>query len=436
MSSRYNNQWIILWNEVLRRFSNTEFIDKACIVWLYNAMLLMCVMFSAPVYAKQPLTILSSDNAESRANNSFIFIPENKKILQGIKRDAGKKYLKPQVPFVVDLPVSVKDTALVQWHIITSKLDYGEINVLSDFHMEKVKSDGEVIWSSEILRNDTADRTRLVFKPQPLAHYPGIYKRGRGTDGKRRNKGGGTVAIDFRKFNPRISYYIEAVVTDLEKQALIQYTGKIAMDNKDMIRQEYINHYNINRYGRGENGNIPVPKRDEITKTPSVNIHLLGNSLSESSYGLMIDDGVASIAGLVVDLYEQTKNKYKKSKKKFFDLNKRELKIPDTKLWLSGGWRNPERNEWFSNALNGIHQRGGAIDLVANVPHSDKRSAIIYWFLWNALENQNYIKAFWQLEAHGRAMTTKEYTEDIEPVNGIPDAFDKADHIHINIKYD
>jgi len=416
-------------------FHFTDRLYRSITVLLFKTVLLLSLL-SVPAYAKPPLHILSSDNPESRANNSFIFIPQGKKIPQGIKRGSKESFLKPQVPFVVDLPVEIKPTALLQWHIITSRETYGEINLLSKYHMEKVKSEGEVIWSSDILRNDTVDRTRLVFKPDQLVHYPAIYKRGRGSNGKRRSKGGGTVEIDFKRFNPRIAYYIEAVVTDIEKQELIQYTGKIAMDNKDMIRQEYINHYNINRYGRGENGNIPVPLRSEITKTPSVNIHLLGNSISESSYGLMIDDGVASIAGLIADLYEQSKNKHFKTKQKFLDLNGRELTIPDTKLWLSGGWRNPERNEWFSNALNGIHQRGGAIDMVANVPHNDKRSAIIYWFLWNMLENQNYIKAFWQLETHGRAMTTKEYQEDIEPLNGIPDAFDKADHIHINIKYD
>ena len=430
-----NNNGNILDKRVIS-FSYKGWCVQQCTVALLKIILFLALITGGLANAKPPLRILSSDNPESRANNSFIFIPVGKKIPQGIKRDSKKGFLKPQVPFVVDLPVKINSTALLQWHIITSKETYGEINVLSKFNLKKVKSEGEVIWSSEILRNNIVDRERLVFKPDGLVHYPSIYKRGRGKSGKRRVKGGGTVSNDFKRFNPKISYYIEAVVTDVEKQELIQYTGKIEMDKKDMIRQEYINHYNINRYGRGKNGNIPVPLRSEITKTPSVNVHLLGNSLSESSYGLMIDDGVASIAGLVVDLYEQAKSKHFKEKQKFLDLNGRELRIPKTKLWLSGGWRNPERNEWFSNALNGIHQRGGAIDLVANVPHSDKRSAVIYWFLWKALENQSYIRAFWQLEAHGRPMTTKEFKEDIEPANGIPDAFDKADHIHINIKYD
>ena len=408
-----------------------------CLRGIGKTVLLMCFMvMSSRLYAALPLKILTSDNPDSNANNSFIFVPKDKKILEGIKRDAKRKFLKRQVPFVIDLPVEINANSLVQWHITIDKKTYGGVDILSKYHFEKVRSRKEVVWSSEILRNDTSDRSRLVFKPLPFRHKTKIYKKGKGNKGKRKPKGGGTVKIDYDRFNPQISYNIEATVTDLEKQEFKQYRGKISMDKKDMIRQEYINHYNINRYGRGENGNIPVPMRSEITKTPSVNLHLLGNSLSESAYGLMIDDGVASLAGLVVDLYEQEKKKYKKSGKKFKDNNGRVLKIPKSKLWLSGGWRNPERNEWFSNALNGIHQRGGAIDLVSNVPHSDDRSAIVYWFLWKALQRQNYIKAFWQLEAHGRPMTTKEFKEDIEPANGIPDAFDKADHIHINIKYD
>ena len=112
------------------------------------------------------------------------------------------------------------------------------------------------------------------------------------------------------------------------------------------------------------------------------------------------------------------------------------MPTPDSKLWLSGGWRNPERNEWYSNALNGIHQRGGAIDVIVTAPPGDINAAIAYWVLWDGLnKNRNTLKAFWQLETHGRPMRTDEFKNDIEPENGIPDAFDKADHLHANIKY-
>ncbi len=202
-----------------------------------------------------------------------------------------------------------------------------------------------------------------------------------------------------------------------------------------MVRQEYINHYKINRYGRGGYGDLPVPLREELSSIPSMPANLLGIALSESRYGLMIDDGLTELAVSVAKVFESAKQKYKSEGLAFADLNKNPLPVPKSELWLSGGWRNPERNEWYSNALNGIHQRGGAIDIVANEPHSDKRSAIVYWFLWKALQ-ENPLDAFWQLETRGRPMVTREFKEDIEPKNGIPDAFDKADHMHINIKYE
>ena len=120
----------------------------------------------------------------------------------------------------------------------------------------------------------------------------------------------------------------------------------------------------------------------------------------------------------------------------FYDLDYRKLYIPDSNLWVSSGWRNPERNEWYSNAVNGIHQRGGAIDFIIMAPSNSRDSAIGYWVLWQALEKQNKnINAYWQLEVNGRPMTTQELEQDIEPKNGIPDAFDKADHLHANINY-
>ena len=50
-------------------------------------------------------------------------------------------------------------------------------------------------------------------------------------------------------------------------------------------------------------------------------------------------------------------------------------------------------------------------------------------------EQKENINAYWQLETNGRPMTSQELQQDIEPKNGIPDAFDKADHLHANIHY-
>ena len=380
------------------------------------------------------LKIISSSDPGSAEVNSFIYLRDNVSVVQGVKKDNKLPPLKLQIPFVVDLPEPLKKGEVVQWFVTIESEDTGGINILSKFKFNKARYKKGFQWVSEILKSNVEDNSRLVFRPQPLKHQPPIYKKGRGGNGKRQRYGGGTQEIDERLFNPRLFYRIEAKVLT-ESGQFQSYHGKIEMDNKDMVRQEYINHFGINRYGRGDYGHLPVPLRDELSPIPKMPAHLLGVGLSESRYGLMIDDGLTELAVNIVHIFEEAKRKYKSQSKAFLDLNNQPLIISESELWLSGGWRNPERNEWYSNALNGIHQRGGAIDIVANEPHSDKRSAIVYWFLWTALEEAT-INAFWQLETHGRPMTTREFKEDIEPKNGIPDAFDKADHIHINIKYE
>lgn len=377
------------------------------------------------------LKIVSSADPDSNKVKSFIHVPGNIEILQGVKNHASNTPLRLQIPFVIDLPVPLEDNETIEWIVKTKDKYIGNINVLSRHILKKEKERGGFLWRSSFLQKNVEDRTRLVFRPKPLRHQQPIYKKGRGGNGKRQRYGGGTPKIDEKQYNPRLSYII---VANVKKQSgnVLSYKGQIAMDNKDMIRQEYINHFKINRYGRGGYGNLPVPLRGELSSIPAMPEKMLGNGLSESQYYLMVDDGLSELAINVVNIFENAKNN---KDFLFKDLNKKTLPVPVSELWLSGGWRNPERNEWYSNALNGIHQRGGAIDIVANEPHSDRRSAIVYWFLWKAL-NKTTLDAFWQLETHGRPMTTREFKEDLEPKNGIPDAFDKADHMHINIKYD
>lgn len=400
---------------------------------VYALCFLLCVAFNSLSEEALPLKIISSSNPDSRRNNSFVHVNNHAEVTQGVKKSTQEASLQLQIPFVVDLPLELKDNESVQWLITTKKRYIGDVNILSRHKFIKNKLDKGFQWESGFLDKNIEDHQRLVFRPKPLRHQQPIYKKGKGGSGKRQRYGGGTAKIDDRQYNPRLSYQIMANVRDTSGQ-LRFHKGSIEMDNKDMVRQEYINHFKINRYGRGGYGNLPVPLREELSVIPPMPVKLLGNGLSESRYGLMIDDGLTDLAISVVKIYEDSKRNYKSSGLKLFDLNKKKLSIPDSELWLSGGWRNPERNEWYSNALNGIHQRGGAIDIVANEAQADKRAAIVYWFLWKSLQESN-LNAFWQLETRGRPMVTREFKEDIEPKNGIPDAFDKADHIHINIKY-
>jgi len=289
-------------------------------------------------------------------------------------------------------------------------------------------------WQSDLLDAKIKDRQQLIFRPAPFSHQPAIYKKGKGPQGSRRKYGGGTRNIDEKKYNPKFSY--DVTLSILENNIITAtHKANLSMDRLDMIRQEYINHYDIKRYGRGENGNIPIPKRSEITSIPNKPEKLAGNPLTESQYKLIINDGMLDLANKINIAYTKNINKLK-SENSFYDLQMKKLEIPENKLWVTSGWRNPERNEWYSNAVNGIHQRGGAVDLIIMAPANSRQSSIGYWILWNALqEKKSDINAYWQLESNGRPMTTREFKQDIEPANGIPDAFDKADHLHANVKY-
>lgn len=380
------------------------------------------------------LDVVTSADPGSNAARSFVVAPLDKAIPQGIMRNTQPGTLLLQIPFVIQLRETPPTATQLRWRIEIEKPTHGSIEVLSKYSGKFSHKKNARYWESTLLDHTAYEREKLVFRPKPNRHTPTIYKRGRGQDGHRRRQGGGTQLIDDNGFNPRHGYKVS--VQFLEGgEVRHTYVTEIRMDNVDMIRQEYINHYGIKRYW-GEQGNLPVPYRDELSRVPEKSTSFMGNPLSESEYGLMINDGMSAMAQLVAQAYQQQLRLYKTSQT-LTDLNKKPLPIPDSRLWLSGGWRNPERNEWYSNALNGIHQRGGAVDIIVYEPPGHINSAISYWILWNALQNfKGKIDAFWQLETNGRPMRTREYQEDISPKNGIPDAFDKADHLHLNINYD
>jgi hypothetical protein len=391
-----------------------------------------CALGSAQLAAQQ-LKVTTSADADSNAARSFIMVQANQAIPHGIKHDAPSATLATQIPFIAELEPVSANNIMVQWQVTIPSKNYGEIEVISKFNGNTSREKNIIVWRSQPLASTVPDRHKLIFRPAAPVHLPVIYRKGLGTNGERHKYGGGTRLTDDSVFNPRLTYQIHV---DLLQDARVieSYKATISMDDKDLIRQEYINHYGIKRYGFGGDGNLPVPRRDELTPTPDKPANILGNPLTESAYGLLVNDGMLDLVQRVADIYTQQQAYYREHP--LLDLNKKALPVPQSKLWLSGGWRNPERNEWFSNAANGIHQRGGAVDIIANEPPGDANTAVVYWMLWNGLQqNKNNFNAYWQLETRGRPMRTKEFIEDIEPVNGIPDAFDKADHLHINIPY-
>ena len=395
------------------------------------------LIYPAASYAdilSDSLSVITSADPESNARQSFIIIEEGQLLKEGIRHNAKQQTIGKQTPFVIEYNKPLSKNHRLQWQVQVSDKQHGTIQHLSEFKGKGRLMNSGFQWKSEVLDNSVLNRHRLVFRPQPFAHKPQIYKKGKGPKGERRKYGGGTRNINEDKYNPKFGYLVSLNIIQ-EGEPEVTHQAKIEMDRKDMIRQEYINHYNIKRYGRGENGNIPIPTRDEINEIPPKPEDLEGNPLTESKYQLIINDGMLELAANISQLYTQSLMQLKTSGK-LLDLNNKQLEIPDTKLWVTSGWRNPERNEWYSNAVNGIHQRGGAVDFIIMAPPNSIQSSVSYWILWNALQqNKTSINAYWQLETNGRPMTTREYTEDIEPENGIPDAFDKADHLHANVNY-
>ena len=380
------------------------------------------------------LSVISSANPESNAIQSFIIVKEGIFITQGIKHSSKQNIISQQTPFVINFTKKIKDSQSLQWSIKVLDKQHGTIKLISTFKGNGKMLNSGYSWKSKTLNKDIKNRQQLVFRPAPFSHQPGVYKKGKGPQGKRRKYGGGTQNIEDKKYNPKFSYDIIVSVIE-NKKNISTHKANLSMDRIDMIRQEYINHYNIKRYGRGDNGSIPVPRRNEISSIPSKPEKLAGNPLTESHYRLIINDGMLDLAKKISEAYSDSLEKFSTSNS-FHDLQMNKLEVPNNKLWITSGWRNPERNEWYSNAVNGVHQRGGAIDLIIMAPSNSLQSSIGYWILWKALqEKKSELNAFWQLESNGRPMTTREFKQDIEPKNGIPDAFDKADHLHANVKY-
>jgi hypothetical protein len=310
----------------------------------------------------------------------------------------------------------------------------GRIKVISSFKGAYVYIKPGRLWRSKELDNSIKQRATFVFKPSIQPHQPPIYKKGRSSHDTRRKYGGGTTEYNDYIYNPRLGYTVTAKIVRSGKNTKT-YSTTIQQDDVDLLRQEYINHYGRSRYGLGENGNIPVPKREELIKTPEQQTILAGTTFSQSIYTVMVEDGVIQLAKKIAEAFDQKREQLKQHKDKFVDLHGDTLPITENKPWLSSGWRNPERNEWYSNAINGIHQRGAAIDLIPNEQPGTRQSAATYWLLWKTLNDKQFnLEGFWQLESLGRPMKAREYIQDIKPENGIPDAFDIADHLHIQLE--
>jgi hypothetical protein len=399
----------------------------------YFAFLLIAsILFIKPVAAD--LKITTSADEDSNRVSSFIVVPTNRVILEGIKRDTSPTKIPQQIPFTAQLTDELDPIDILQWEVRIMDKAIGRIKVISNFKGSYINIKPGRLWRSDELDATVKQRTTFVFKPNTQPHQPPLYKKGRSTFGTRQKYGGGTTGYNDYIYNPRLSYTVSAKISRSGKNTKT-YSADIRQDDLDLLRQEYINHYGRSRYGFGDNGNIPIPKRDELIEPPRQQNLLSGETFSQSIYSVMVEDGVIELAEKIALAFEQKREQLKQQQGDFVDLHGNTLPITENKPWLSSGWRNPERNEWYSNAINGIHQRGAAIDLIPNEQPGTRQSAATYWLLWQTLNDKKFkLEGFWQLESLGRPLKRIEYNQDIKPENGIPDAFDIADHLHIQLE--
>lgn len=161
----------------------------------------------AVAYSKH-LSVTTSANPESNANQSFIITKEGTLLKEGIKHSTKQQTIGPQTPFVIEYTKTLQKDINLQWNIRATNKKHGTITLHSKF-----KGKGRLLskgykWKSEILDKSVKDRQRLVFRPKPFKHQPRIYKKGRGPHGKRSKYGGGTRKIDIKKYNPKYAYVI------------------------------------------------------------------------------------------------------------------------------------------------------------------------------------------------------------------------------------
>lgn len=393
------------------------------------------LFFSPSIAFALGLVVKTSANDESNKAHSFIYFTKNNNdLVQGIKLSTKPSPLKKPIAFKFELKDRLEKNHFVTWEIRTRDKAFGRINLVSNFLGQYKKVSPGRLWQSEKLSASIQNRHILEYYPRAQEHLPPLYKKGRGKKNERQKYGGGTKDLNDYIYNPRLAYTVTASIYKFKK-LITSYSEDIQQDDIDLLRQEYINHYGRKRYGHGKEGQINIPTREELSITPKRIDSFDGGSITSSSYQIMVEDGMINLAQKVAEAFSKTKHKIKANEISFVDLNKKQLPISQNNLWFSSGWRNPERNEWYSNAINGIHQRGAAIDLIPNERPGSTVAASTYWLLWKALNNKEFnVPGYWQLESHGRPMKTSEYTKDISPKNGIPDAFDIADHLHIQLE--
>lgn len=380
------------------------------------------------------LWVVSSDNAQSDDARSFVVVPENMEITEGISRATTRRILSKQKPFEIEIIEPVESDQRVQWVITIPSNEFGRIWVRSDYLGRKKVSETNTVWTSFMLDHKVTDRHRLFFEPRAQKLLASLFPKGKSTGASDRSGRGRKPGTGLSFRIPRLRYLVEARVFDHDGSLVARHQTQVEMDDKDMIRQEFINYHWINRASADESDLLPVPTRDEIRIIPNRQNESEGNRLAEDGISWVIGNRASDLASLLLDAYEGMKSFYRQSGNEFKDLYGNPLPVPDSRLTLSSRLPNPEPNQEAGDLINGGQQPGSALDIMPHGLLRNQEAAIFYWVLWEAvrsLPDQHRFVA--ELGAMTRPLMLSAFQVDVAPRNGIPDAFDQARHLQISL---
>lgn len=247
------------------------------------------ILYSQIGGADQGFAVFTSDNPQSNQLRSFVVVPRGLEIPEGITAASKKKILRRQSPFKVEILEKIESDQQIQWIVTIPHNRFGLIWVLSDFSGYKKLNDVDTVWTSKLLRSNVNNRHILLFEPRSRRQHKSNI-----------NTSSAIHPVDKpgRASNPRLKYLVEARVLAADGSLVINYFTSLEMDDKDLIRQEYIDRFQVSRTGPGGAGRLPVPTRDEIQVVPDRPQGLAGRQFTENKHGLVIDDGALDLSTL------------------------------------------------------------------------------------------------------------------------------------------
>lgn len=322
---------------------------------------------------------------------------------------------------------------------------YGKVkDVQVGAHRGSYQSPGTSSGSGEFknkltIQGRIADARYLTFNPDVDAHLTKTYREKSCGSNQFGYCLSGTNGTDVWRHNPHVGYKVTVKVGDNKTEE-----ETIKMDERDVLRQEYINH--LSSASVAASKGVVVPGRDKIVVVPDGDwVDRVGyDGRGAYPYGVMVDESMSSMLTHLRTVFATHIN------------NPVTLDNGTQITWPTGatievtsGYRNPERNERVSSAQGSRHMLGRALDLaIRNVNSHDKAKA--YYILWEVITAnppaEADIIAYEDKPAHwfytvSRAgnwsnPSPKEPWVDRDRLptgnpDGIPDGFDLVSHVHI-----